>query len=189
MEILYYLSSSSLILFMILATWDGFYLHIWKYELFKREESRFEHKTHAIRALLFPLIIWLLFINQDVLSFWFGIAFVLLDMVVLGIDAYSEKDSRKLLGGLPRWEYILHLFANGFHLSAILLYLGTLINVNDYGVSLTLVREESFGLALTGTIAQNIIPGAVLLALVHFLLLLPKGIRIWTKLKGKITCC
>ena len=57
MEIIYYLSAIFLVLFMLLATYDGLYLHLWKYELFKREESSFEHKTHTIRAILFPLIV------------------------------------------------------------------------------------------------------------------------------------
>ena len=46
MEILFLLSMICLIAFMFLATYDGAYLHLWKYELFNRKESEFEHKTH-----------------------------------------------------------------------------------------------------------------------------------------------
>lgn len=96
--------------FAILAVIDGFYLHIFKYQLFNHPESKFEHLTHTIRAILFPLIVYFLFISQNCqTSFSLGILFVFLDIVVLGIDAYVEKDSRAFMGGLPRWEYILHL--------------------------------------------------------------------------------
>jgi len=136
MEIIYYLTAIFLVLFMLLATYDGLYLHLWKYELFKKEESVFEHKTHTIRAILFPLIVWLLFINKDSFSFYIAISLVIIDLIVLGIDAYSEKESRQFMGGLPKWEYIVHLFSNGFHFAAIALIVGTRISVSDYGLSL-----------------------------------------------------
>lgn len=100
MEFLFFLASGCLIFFMVLATYEGFFLHIFKYELFNRQESTFEHKTHAIRAVLFPLIVWLLFINEtSFIGFLIGIALVTLDLIVLGIDAHSEKESRSFMGG------------------------------------------------------------------------------------------
>jgi hypothetical protein len=174
---------------MLLATYDGFYLHIWKYELFKRKESVFEHKTHTIRAILFPLIVWLLFINSDTISFWFGITLIFIDLIVLGIDAYSETDSRKSIGGLPKWEYILHLFANGFHFAAIMLFLGTKITITETGLVLNTIITDSFATKLFGIIADNIIPGAVILATLHLLLIFPKGILFWNKYRMKVKCC
>lgn len=32
------------------------------------------------------------------------------------------KDSRAFMGGLPRWEYIVHLLGNGFHFAAIAVF-------------------------------------------------------------------
>ena len=182
MEIVFYLSALCLILFMLIATYDGFYLHIWKYELFKRKESVFEHKTHTIRAILFPLIVWLLFINNDPTSFWISIALISLDLTALGIDAYAEGDSRKSIGGLPKWEYILHLFANSFHFAAIFLILATKIEITEAGFTLHEFTTNSFGQQLIKIISVNIIPGAVVLGFVHFILLFPKGIRIWSKI-------
>ena len=72
MEILFLLSMICLIVFMILATYDGAYLHLWKYELFNQKGSQFEHETHTIRALLFPIIVWLLFIETTLIGFWIG---------------------------------------------------------------------------------------------------------------------
>lgn len=111
------ITTTLLVLFAILAIFDGFYLHIFKYQLHNHSESKFEHLTHTLRAILFPLIVYYLFIKQDgSTSFFIGILFVILDLLILAIDAYVEKDSRVFMGGLPRWEYILHLFVNGFHL-------------------------------------------------------------------------
>ena len=185
MEIIYYLSSLSLILFMLLATYDGLYLHLWKYELFKNKESIFEHKTHTIRAILFPLIVWLLFINKDDFSFYIGISLVLIDLVVLAIDAYSEKDSRQFMGGLPKWEYLIHLFSNGFHFSAIALFLGTRIKVSEVGLSLNKTITTSDATELLDFISTQIIPGAIIMGLLHLVLIFPKGIKIWNKVK----CC
>ncbi len=190
MEILFYLASICLVLFMILATYDGFYLHIWKYALFNREESIFEHKTHTIRAVLFPIIVWLLFINEtSLIGFLIGISLVALDLVVLGIDAYSEKESRSFMGGLPKWEYIVHLFANAFHFAAIILVLA--LKTNIIGTSIIFVGEQaaSPAKALFQFISVNVIPGAVFLALVHYLIMMEKPRSIWNTYRTKINCC
>ncbi|MGH1383881.1 hypothetical protein [Kordia sp.] len=182
MDILYYLSTLCLLLFMFLATYDGFYLHIWKYELFKREDSVFEHKTHTARAILFPLIVWFLFLNTDKISFWISIALIGIDFIVLGIDAYSEKDSRKSIGGLPKWEYILHLFANSFHFAAIFLLLATKVEITETGIVITELVTNSSAQQLMELISINMIPGAIVLGVVHLILLFPKGIQIWSNI-------
>lgn len=190
MEIVYYLASFCLIAFMVLATYDGFYLHIWKYGLFNREESFFEHKMHTLRAILFPLIVWLLFINEtSFMAFIIGISLVAIDMIVLAVDAYSEKESRSFMGGLPQWEYIVHLFANAFHFTTIILVLALKINVTTATIefaSLTIVTpaQEIFHF-----ISVNIIPGAIILALTHVLLLVPKPRTIWNTYRTKLSCC
>ncbi|WP_298517692.1 hypothetical protein [uncultured Kordia sp.] len=182
MEILYYLSALCLLLFMVIATYDGFYLHIWKYELFNRKDSIFEHKVHTIRALLFPLIVWLLFINTDATSFWISIVLITIDFIVLGIDAYAETDSRKSIGGLPKWEYILHLFANSFHFASIFLLIATKIEITETGIIVNEFVSDSFAQQLMKIISVNMIPGAIILGFVHLILLFPKGIYIWNKL-------
>ena len=190
MDILLYLATACLILFMLLATYDGFYLHIWKYRLFDRKESLFEHKTHTIRAILFPLIVWLLFINEANFSlFLTGIALVVLDLVVLGIDAYHENESRSFMGGLPKWEYIVHLFANAFHFSAILLVLALRLEISEGTLLFVDTIIISQAQALFQFIAVNVIPGAIVLALLHFILMIEKPKRIWINYRVKITCC
>ncbi|TMM58471.1 hypothetical protein FEE95_03300 [Maribacter algarum] len=190
MDILFYLATASLILFMLLATYDGFYLHIWKYRLFDREESLFEHKTHTVRAILFPLIVWLLFINETSFSFFLtGIALVVIDIIVLGIDAYHEKESRSFMGGLPKWEYIVHLFANAFHFSAIILVLALRLDISEGAM----LFVDSIAVSQANTLFQfvsvNVIPGATILALLHFILMLKKPKNIWLNYRSKVTCC
>ncbi|WP_323789132.1 hypothetical protein [Psychroserpens sp.] len=190
MEILFYLSSAFLILFMILATYDGFYLHIWKYELFNKKESAFEHKTHTIRAILFPLIIWFLFIDtENSLSFYIGLSLVLIDLITLGLDAYSEKDSREFMNGLPKWEYIIHLFSNSFHFAAIVLIIAVRLTINEGVLSFTTALPNSFAKDMLQFIAVNIIPGSVVLALIHLIVIYPKGKLFWNTNRLKITCC
>lgn len=190
MEILFYLASICLVLFLILATYDGFYLHIFKYTLFNREESLLEHKTHTVRAILFPLIVWFLFINEtSLVSFFIGITLVALDLIVLGIDAYSEKESRSFMGGLPKWEYIVHLFSNGFHFSAIILVLALKMDITPTGmtfvdqIALTPAKE------LFTFISVNVIPGGLILAALHFLLMIERPRIIWNLYRAKVICC
>jgi len=189
MEILFLLSIICLIAFMLLATYDGAYLHLWKYELFNREESIFEHKTHTIRALLFPLIVWLFFINTSFIGFIIGLAFVIIDLIVLGIDAYSETESRKFMNGLPKWEYILHLFANSFHFAAIILIIATRIEIKDSGIIYSTKFLSSSSFETIKLIAVNILPGAIILGIIHLFLAMNFGKEFWSKNRIKITCC
>lgn len=189
MDILYYLITACIALFMLLAMYDGIYLHIWKYQLHTREESYFEHKTHTIRAILFPLIVWLLVINNVPISFWIGIALVGVDLITLGVDAFSETDSRESIGGLPKWEYITHLFANGFHFAAIILVLATKVSITETGMMLSETFIPSSAKEVFDFVSVQAIPGAVLMAIIHFVLILPFGKRIWLKQRNKVTCC
>ncbi len=189
MEVLFLLSIICLIAFMLLATYDGAYLHLWKYELFNRKESSFEHKTHTIRAILFPLIVWLLFIKIDIISFYIGIALVLFDLIILGLDAYSEEESRSFMGGLPKWEYILHLFSNSFHFAAIVLIIATRLRIEKSTIIYSKEFISNSTLEMVQFIAINIIPGAIILALAHLLLSFKFGRKLWNINRLKITCC
>lgn len=186
MEIIFYSTAACITAFMILATYDGLYLHLWKFELFRMEESKFEHKTHTIRAILFPVIIWLLFLHTDSISFSIGIFFVVADLIVLGMDAYSEKDSRAFMGGLPRWEYIVHLFANGFHFAAIALIVSIRIVGDTSGEG---VVTSDFSKELLQFVAENTLPGSILLAFLHVILITAKGQKGWTIFRSKVKCC
>lgn len=179
-----------LVLFAILAIIDGFYLHIFKYQLHNHAESKFEHLTHTIRAILFPLVVYFLFIKQDcITSFFIGITLVFLDLFILAIDAYVEKDSRAFMGGLPRWEYILHLFVNGFHFAAIAVFLVLKLDIIDNGIIIIPNLSNLSNFKLFEFVAISLLPGAIVLAIIHIMTSM-NGTRIyWNTLRGKITCC
>lgn len=185
MGILFILSSLFLVVFSILAIYDGIYLHLWKFELFNRKESQFEHLTHTIRALLFPLIVFLLFVNTDQVSFSLGVALVFVDLLILGLDAFSEDESRAFMGGLPKWEYIIHLFANSFHFATFLLIIVTRLHIGEFGVSYSTTFLTSPYLGVVQDLAQLMIPGAILMGLLHLILNFEVGSRWWYKIFKK----
>ena len=175
---------------MVLATYDGFYLHIFKYALFNHTESSFEHKTHTARAILFPLIVWLLFVNETSSShFLIGIGLVVLDLIILGIDAYSETESRKFMGGLPKWEYIIHLFSNSLHFSAIILILAMKLTFLNGELAITTQIPASTAKDIFMFVSINLIPGAIILAILHGILLMNQPRLVWNTYRSKITCC
>lgn len=176
--------------FVLLAIIDGFYLHIFKYQLFNHKESEFEHLTHTIRAILFPLIVYFLFVTQNCLtSFYLGILFVVIDVLVLGIDAFVEKDSRSFMGGLPRWEYILHLFVNGFHFASIAVFFALKLTFTENGIEIIQDLSTLNNFELFHMIAVNLLPGAVIIALLHILTSISVTKVYWNNLRTKTTCC
>lgn len=189
MEIGLLITTILLIGFAVLATIDGFYLHLFKYQLHSQQESRTEHITHTIRAFLFPVIVYSLFLNvENAIFFWIGISLLVVDLIVLGIDAYSEKDSRAFMGGLPRWEYILHLFSNGFHFAAIAALFIIRVQLTPNGIEiLDISTLKNFG--MFEFVVNNLLPGAILLAILHLLLMIDAFSKKWNNLRAKITCC
>lgn len=189
MEIVFFVASVLLLLFSILAIYDGFYLHILKYRLYEHRESRLEHLTHLIRAFIFPLILLFLYLRTDTIGFWIGTVFVFLDLIVLGIDAYMEGESRVFMGGLPRWEYILHLFVNGFHFAGIAVYYVARIHINADSVRLVSTFDGVYWYSAFTWLAQQMLPGAILLALIHIIVLQPQTAKFWNKAMAKLSCC
>lgn len=184
------ISTILLLAFALLAIIDGFYLHIFKYQLFNHKESELEHLTHTIRAILFPLIVYFLFINQNCLtSFYLGVLFIVIDIVVLVIDAFIEIDSRSFMGGLPRWEYILHLFVNGFHLASFAVFFAIKLSFTENGIEIVQDFSSMKNFGLFHFVAVNLLPGAIILALLHILTSIKATIVYWNNLRDKITCC
>ena len=183
------ISTILLLAFALLALIDGFYLHIFKYQLFNHQESKFEHITHTIRAILFPLIVYFLFVTQSCLTcFYVGVMFVIIDIVVLGIDAFVEKESRSFMGGLPRWEYILHLFVNGFHFASIAVFFAIKLAFTENGFEIIedLSNQKNFG--LFQYVAVNLLPGATLLAFLHVFTSINTTKVYWNSFRNKVAC-
>jgi uncharacterized membrane protein len=189
MEIAFTLSMILLILFALLGLYDGFYLHIFKYALHNHLESRTEHIMHTLRAILFPAILYFLYLKNDSMSFYIGISLVLIDILILGIDAFVEKDSRAFMGGLPRWEYIIHLFVNGFHFAAIAVFLVIKLQVGEIDLQLRTDFTSVSNYTSFIWLVKNLIPGGIFMAFLHLFVLFPKTEQYWFRLRNKITCC
>lgn len=190
MEIAFTILIILLTLFALLGLYDGFYLHIFKYKLYEHQESRTEHIMHTIRGILFPAMLYTLYLKNDcTTSFYTGMGLVLIDILALGIDAFVEKDSRAFMGGLPRWEYIVHLFVNGFHFAAIAVFLVIKLNFGHQGIELRAGFSSVENYPAFLWLVKNLIPGGILMSLIHLLVLFPRTERYWNRLRGKITCC
>ncbi|MCH5684670.1 hypothetical protein LWM68_10590 [Niabella sp. W65] len=188
MEIAFVISTTLLVAYSLLALFDGVFLHLYKYRLYEHKESKFEHLTHTIRAILFTGILISLFINIENNSlFLFGTILVIADIITMIIDAYAEKDSRTFMGGLPRWEYIIHLLVNGFHFASIAVFLVIKINLDNNGITLVNNFQQIESFHIFRTIAINLLPGAMLISLLHILVYFPKFNFYFNKLQLK--CC
>lgn len=190
MEIAFTIAIVLLILFALLGLYDGFYLHIFKYKLYENPASRNEHITHTIRGILFPGILYFLYLRQDCTAcFYIGMAFVLADIATLFADAWLEKDSRDFMGGLPRWEYIIHLFVNGFHFASIAVFLVIKLNMTDNGLEFRSDFSAVSNYPAFVWLVTNLIPGGIFMALLHITVLFPSSARYWNALRSKIACC
>lgn len=190
METALIITSILLILFSVLALYDGFYLHIFKYQLHNYSQSKTEHLTHTIRSIFFPAILYFLFLKQDcTTSFVIGLVFVVLDIIVMAVDAFFEKDSREFMGGLPRWEYILHLFVNGFHFASIAVFLSIKLTMQNGEILIIPNIDQFQNYKLFIVLIINLLPGAIVMALLHILLCIPETTFIWNNLRNKVKCC
>lgn len=184
MEMSFLILSVLLVVVALLALFDGFYLHLIRYQLQNQPDSRVEHLTHTLRAIFFPLILYFLFLNHlNTTGLLIGLLIVILDSIVLGIDAYSEKNSRAFMGGLPRWEYILHLFVNGFHFALIAVFLAIKINITEHEFVLVHDFNNSNNFQIFEKLIRLVLPGSILFAFVHILLAIPK-INMFLNSKG-----
>lgn len=189
MEIAFIISIFLMVGFVTLAMFDGMYLHLIRYKLYAHAESKGEHLSHTIRAVLFPLIVWFLYLSTTDFAFYIGLAVVIIDLLVLGADAYLEKDSRSFMGGLPRWEYILHLAVNGFHFAAIAVLLVIKVRLQPQGLTIIHDFDALPQYSIFRTIAIQLIPGGILMALVHFALIFPTPANLCDRICGRFKCC
>jgi hypothetical protein len=156
-------------LFGIIGIIDGFYFHLWKFELHRHAETRHEHLLHSWRLVLFLGILYFLFANDYAGKLWYvGIAFALIDLAILSFDVFEEGDSRANLGGLPPLEYYIHIVANGLHFASLALIIAAKPLSAWYFDSPILDRNYP---EITTFLAMQLIPGTVLLTIAHFLLL------------------
>lgn len=112
--------------FSAVALVDGTYFHIWKYKLYMRPESFWEHVTHTLNAALFPPTVFLLlYRNVAGRALWLAVVVIAADMAVESWDVLIERASRASLGGLTPIEYLCHVFAVTFRVGGIAVLLAS----------------------------------------------------------------
>lgn len=187
MEIAFITMIVLLSLFAILGMYDGFYLHIYKYRLYDHKESRNEHLTHTVRGILFPVILYCCYLTSSPGWFFAGLAVLGLDIIVTVVDAYMESDSRTFMGGLPRGEYIIHLLVNGFHFAAIAVFIVIKVRMTNDGITLMsdFSQVESYPVFIW--LVKNLIPGAIIMAILHILVYVPSTARYWNVIRAKLS--
>lgn len=162
------ISSGLLVAFASLSIFDGLYYHLWKFRLQERDESKFEHLTHTGRALLFiPSLILIYILGATGIWAWAAVVVLGLDLIVETFDVLNEKSSRESIGGLPSNEYLLHIMLTTIRVAAFTTGFAALPSAAwsiDSKIEI-LVPEAS------KLIGYNLLPGAVLILLLHVYLI------------------
>ena len=104
------LACALLLIFLNMASYDGLYLHLYKYKLHARKESQKEHLLHSINAFIFPWSIFFIFLYEfKGYYLWFGLALTVISLTIEFLDVFEERRSRMDLGGLTTFEYACHM--------------------------------------------------------------------------------
>jgi hypothetical protein len=149
------LAAVALVAFVALSFYDGVVVHLLRERLHTRPAARLEHRLHTARAALFPLLLVVYFAGQGPL--WLAACVLLVDQCVEIADMAVERRSRAHSGGLPSMEYVVH---------------GLLITLRSAAVVLTWAAiHVGAQTDLLRTLAWVLLPGAVLAAVVHGVLI------------------
>jgi hypothetical protein len=144
---------------------DGVWIHLVKLKLHTRPDSYREHLWHTARALLFPPTLVLLFMYPTAgWLLWLGVALVGLDGVAGVADVLSERGSRKSLGGLSSFEYLVHVLLVILHTSATVLVLASRPS-EAWSLSSPLLVGTS-QTSISWMVSQ-LLPGSVVIGLLH----------------------
>lgn len=173
------ITASLLVALIVLSSIDGLYLHLWKFRLQERPESRREHCLHSVRAVLFLPFLGLFVLQPSGVLLAGLLVLIGIDLLMGLADVLEEQASRKGMGGLSREEYLLHVVLVMLH--SMLLALGL--------AALFLSGAELLPAnGLSVFVAKNVVPGTILVGLLHLgLLAYPLGISRLEKLSR--SCC
>lgn len=150
-------ASLSLAAFALLSLYDGVVVHFFIERLPFRKTARFEHGLHTARALVFPAILVTFFADRGPRSL--GFALLAIDQALELWDVAVERRSRAHSAGLRSSEAVVH---------------GVLTTLRAAAIAFTIVigREQRHANPLDALVAF-LLPGAMLVALVHVILALP----------------
>lgn len=179
MNDLFLLASLALLaVFTVTGLIDGLYLHLWRYRLHARAESRREHVVHAARAVLFVPALALVFVGTTSGAvLWLGLALITVDFVVQILDTRVEATSRAFQGGLPDGELAIHVLAATAHFGLIVT---SLLSRPVEAFARTVPIDGQTARFVSDTVLQMFLGGSVLVAALHVALLHPAIVR-WTE--------
>lgn len=132
---------------------DGVLVHLVRERLHRRAETRLEHLIHTGRAAVFPPILVLFFGGA---SLPFGVLFLAIDQALELADMAIERRSRAYSGGLRTSEYLLH---------------GTALTLRGAAIAFALAAGPPS--AAVVTFVDLLLPGAVVGAILHVVLMIP----------------
>lgn len=155
------------LIFVVLSFVDGVYLHLIKLKIQENFDSKREHLTHTLRAILFiPITFMIFYWNLSGAWLWLAIGMVLTDLIIEGIDVLEERRSREKIGGLSSGEYFLHVMLITSRVAAISLALAS----KPIEAWSTNVYFSPYPETMKFIISQ-LIPGAVIIAILHIVLI------------------
>ncbi len=161
-----------LMIFGMVAAVDGLYLHLWKYRLYARPESRREHKLHTAQGALFvPVVFFLFYGDFGGAALWAGVLFLAAEQVVEIMDVLDERDSRASLGGLSSTEYALHAVAITARTAAVALALAAK-PLSAWSLDAPLVTGP--GHEWASSVGLQMVVGNILVVGLHLWLMLPR---------------
>jgi hypothetical protein len=136
-----------------LAFVDGILIHLVREQLHRRPDTRIEHVIHTGRALVFPPILMLFFGGA---GFALGVVFLVVDQLLEIADMTIERRTRVYSGGLRTSEYLLH---------------GTALTLRGAAIAFALVAGTPSPAVVW--FVKLLLPGAILGATLHLVLLIP----------------
>ena len=155
----------------VLALVDGLWIHLWRLRLHARPECTREHRLHTARALLFPVLLVLLYGRESTgAELVLGALLAGVDTLLEAWDTFEEPRSRERIGGLSRAEALLHVI---------------LVSLRSASLVLVFVAKPAAAWSLAASdpsapipgwqaqlVLQGLLPGAVAVAALHVVLAL-----------------
>jgi hypothetical protein len=155
-----------LAVFATLAAVDGVYIHLWRLRLHARPETRREHWLHTMRALLFPPVLVGIFAMPTAGLLLAGVLVIAVADLAFGLwDVAIERESRAVLGGRGSVEYVVHVAVTMVHSGALALALAARPQA-AWSLDAPWVLDTAMP-EFSATLAWNLLPGSLVLGLLH----------------------
>ncbi|OHT87161.1 hypothetical protein [Mycobacterium syngnathidarum] len=118
------LATALLVLSTVTGGIDVVLVHLVLLRLHASDTTFYEHQLHTLHAAFAVASVFLLFFfNFGGILLWLTVALVVVWFGVEVLDMFAEKNSRAAAGGLPSYEYVLHILTSGLRFAFVALVL------------------------------------------------------------------